>query len=351
MVDWQSPVTIFSDLGALIKLIHVVDGVYLWEFICNLGFEYSLFRGRRVWRWTVALYIACRISTICQVMTDLVGLGLDRQFNCELWLIFSLSFRYLTSAIALGLYSLRTIAIYRRSKVVTAITSVVVLANFILSVYRVTKARAIWAPQAQSCLRLHTHAALLNNGVMLGSEVFFILLMTGGIYNHNSGLHAFKIMYREGLLWLIFAALMQAVPVVLLVLDLNDPMNGLFIAPAVIFTSIGATRMYRTLSDRQAGNLLDFWETSQDDMTGAIRFRRKTQLVRRTPCRSGDSASTTALQMARQACPPPQPEEHYMERFEAHDIALDDEGESMGDGNRGIAKEDDKSETAWAHAM
>jgi len=139
--------------------------------------------------------------------------------------------------------------------------------------------------------------------------------------------------------------------------------------------------MYRTLSDRQAGNLygpsspffllkknchsrtidellptshtqrLDFWETSRDEMTGAIRFRRKTQLVNRTPGLSGDSASTTGLQMARRGCPPPQPEERYMERFEAHDIALDDESESMGEGNRGIAMGDDKSETVSVHAM
>ena len=40
-----------------------------------------------------------------------------------------------------------------------------------------------------------------------------------------------------------------------------------------------------------------------------------------------------------------------MERFEAHDIGLDDENESMGDGNRSIVKEDDKSETAWVDAM
>ena len=40
-----------------------------------------------------------------------------------------------------------------------------------------------------------------------------------------------------------------------------------------------------------------------------------------------------------------------MERFEAHDIGLDDESESMGDENRGIAKEDDKSETAWVDAL
>ena len=85
---------------------------------------------------------------------------------------------------------------------------------------------------------------------------------------------------------------------------------------------------------------------SQDEITGAIRFRRQTQLVGRTHCRSGDSAASTALQMARRVCPPPQPEERYMERFEAHDIDLNDGSESTGDGNRSMVMDEDKSDGA-----
>jgi len=46
-------------------------------------------------------------------------------------------------------------------------------------------------------MRLHTHVALLHNSVLLGSEVLFLLLMASGIYMRNSGLRAFKIMFRE----------------------------------------------------------------------------------------------------------------------------------------------------------
>lgn len=44
---------------------------------------------------------------------------------------------------------------------------------------------------------LHTRICLLNNGLLLASEVFFLLLMASGIYMRNSGLRAFKIMFRE----------------------------------------------------------------------------------------------------------------------------------------------------------
>ena len=55
----------------------------------------------------------------------------------------------------------------------------------------------IWEPQVQACLWMHTHAGLFQNSVMLGSEVFFLMLMAGGIYMHKPGRRALKIMYRE----------------------------------------------------------------------------------------------------------------------------------------------------------
>ncbi|KAI9453595.1 hypothetical protein F5148DRAFT_460083 [Russula earlei] len=350
MVDWQNPVTIFHEFGALIKVVHVFDGIYLWEFISNLGFEWSLLQSRRQWRWTIVLYIACRMTTFFDVITELVGMNVTNQINCELWVRFVLFFRYATTSLALSLYCLRGIAIWQRSMPIAVLSAAVVLANAGAWIRRVVEGGSIWSPVAQSCMRVHTHAVFLNNIMLLASEVFLIVLMVAGIYIRNPGPRAFKIMYREGLLWLVLAALVQTPTVVFLALNLNDVMNVIFIAPSVIFTSIGATRMYRTLSDRQAGNLLDFWETSRDETTGEIRFRRQTQFLARTDGQCGDTASTTALPMGRLVRTQPQPEERFVERFEARDIVLDD-SESIRDAKPSIATEDDdKSVEGWVHA-
>jgi hypothetical protein len=95
---------------------------------------------------------------------------------------------------------------------------------------------------------------------------------------------------------------------------------------------------------------LDFWETSRDETTGEIRFRRQTQFVARTEGQAGDSASSTALPMGRLVRTQPQAEERFVERFEARDIELDDDSESMPDKKRSMAIEDDKLEPGWAHA-
>ena len=54
--------------------------------------------------------------------------------------------------------------------------------------------------------------------------------------------------------------------------------------------------------------------------------------------------------MARLACPPSEFGERYTERFEAHDIEVDNESESMRDESRSLSRQENKSETAsWVH--
>ncbi|KAH9974553.1 hypothetical protein BGW80DRAFT_1301110, partial [Lactifluus volemus] len=305
MVNWQNPNTTVAEYVAWVKLLHVINGVYIWEFICNLNFELSLIRGRRQWRWTASFYIACRLATIAEL------------------------FAYGAGTLSLSLYAIRSIAVWQRSIVVTTFSTAIILANFGAS-FRQAK----WDPKTNSCVRPRDTKALLINALLLATELIFIALMAGGIYYRNRESRAFKVMYREGLLWLISAALVQTVPVA-----------------SILCPSIGATRMYRTLSDRQAGNLLDFWEASQDEITGEIRFRRQTQFVTRTDGQTTDMASSTALPMGRLMRSPPQSNGRYVERFEVRDIELDDE--SLRDSaKRSIATEDTgKSETDWvAHA-
>lgn len=81
---------------------------------------------------------------------------------------------------------------------------------------------------------VQTHSALLPNCFLLVADIFFVVLMATGIYKHNPGPRAFKIMYREvcaflapwsctseqsylssqGLLWLVVATLVEIVPIV-----------------------------------------------------------------------------------------------------------------------------------------
>lgn len=81
---------------------------------------------------------------------------------------------------------------------------------------------------------VQTHKALLPNCLMFAAEFYFLVLMASGIYKHNPGPRAFRIMYREvrmflspsscsseagylssqGMLWLVAATLVEIAPIV-----------------------------------------------------------------------------------------------------------------------------------------
>ncbi|KAI0255663.1 hypothetical protein BJV78DRAFT_691808 [Lactifluus subvellereus] len=345
MVDWKNPTTLIHEYGAWDKLIHVVDGVYLWEFITNLSFEWSLLQGRRQWRWTASFYIACRVATFAEVLTTFIGFDTTSEIHCRIWSQTVAFFVYAVGTFSLSLYAIRSIAVWQRSLVITTLSVAIILSNVGAWVRRVIEARSKWNPTLGLCVRSHTHTALLNNTLLLATEVVFLLLMVVGICYRNPGSRAFKIMYREGLLWLVTAIIVQTVPSVFLILNLNDVLNVMFVTPSVICTSIGATRMYRTLSDRQAGNMLDFWETSRDETTGEIRFRRQTQFIKATEGQGADAACSTALPMGRLVRTQTQAEERFVERFEAHDIELDDDCDSAKDTKPCVAADEDCDST------
>jgi hypothetical protein len=60
-----------------------------------------------------------------------------------------------------------------------------------------SQANAEWVPALQTCMFVQTHSALLSNSFLLTAELCFVVLMATGIYKHNPGPRAFRIMYRE----------------------------------------------------------------------------------------------------------------------------------------------------------
>ncbi|KAH8990046.1 hypothetical protein EDB86DRAFT_3245032 [Lactarius hatsudake] len=57
MTHWKSPAVITAEYFALVKLYHATWGLFLWEFVVNLGFEYSVFTGKRKFRSSFLLYL------------------------------------------------------------------------------------------------------------------------------------------------------------------------------------------------------------------------------------------------------------------------------------------------------
>jgi len=63
-----------------------------------------------------------------------------------------------------------------------------------------------------------------------------------------------RLMYQQGLLWVVVVTLADVPPTIFILLNLNEPMDRMFMIPSMIIMSVGALRMYRGLVDSAALN-------------------------------------------------------------------------------------------------
>ncbi|KAI9436261.1 hypothetical protein H4582DRAFT_465473 [Lactarius indigo] len=61
MTDWKSPAVVTAEYFAILKLYYALWGVLLWEFVVNIGFEYSVFTGKRKFRLVVFALFGCPV--------------------------------------------------------------------------------------------------------------------------------------------------------------------------------------------------------------------------------------------------------------------------------------------------
>ncbi|KAH9173131.1 hypothetical protein EDB89DRAFT_808837 [Lactarius sanguifluus] len=129
MTDWKSPAVVTAEYSALIKLYHTIWGVLIWEFVVNIGFEYSVFTGKRKFRSSFLLYLAARWCPLLCVITILVGFDSANRINCQAVVVFVFLFSHLSLACASALIVLRIAAIWGLNKIVISIASAAWLAD------------------------------------------------------------------------------------------------------------------------------------------------------------------------------------------------------------------------------
>ncbi|KAI9429017.1 hypothetical protein H4582DRAFT_1089530 [Lactarius indigo] len=249
MVDWNSPQTILANSLTLVKLIHVVDGIYIWEYFTTLWFEWEvLVTKRRPWRSTMLIYIATRFTALAGVCTELVGFNLTHQYNCQAWLLSLYITVYPAFALNSLLILLRTIAIWERRVIISVALTAVWLTNVAFLIHGVTVAKGVWLPLQNACFVAESQKAKLNVLVSTATDLILLLAMIIGVLRLESDSSIWRMLYRHGIVWIVLATVGLVPPTVFLFLNLNEPMNLMFQTPALVIMTICATRLYRSLA-------------------------------------------------------------------------------------------------------
>ncbi|KAI0283528.1 hypothetical protein BC826DRAFT_193385 [Russula brevipes] len=249
MANFRDPAVFASILSLLVKFWHVLGGLYIWEFVTTLDFEWSVIRGRRPYRWTIWIYSLTRLAALLSIVTLLIYL--DSPFACQI-------FGYLAFAAASLLILLRVIAIWNRDKIIMTIAVGVWGINAVLLIQSAARIRSSWNPALDTCFLRNVQTIKLNFISILITDIVLLLVMLIGLLrlrlDGGGMLSLGRVLWRQGVVWLFFATVAEVPPVVLFSLDLDDALSTASLLTALIIISIAATRMYRSLADFAQGS-------------------------------------------------------------------------------------------------
>jgi len=173
--------------------------------------------------------------------------------GCQALITSHVAFAYLAIAAASFLIVLRIIAIWNRKTVIIAIAIGVWVIDISFLFVGVLRLRASWVPSQGTCMSHNVQSNKPTSIATLVSDVILLLIMLVGLLRmriYGGGtLHLGRLLWTQGIIWLLLATIAGVPPAVFISLDLNDMLSIMFQLPALVTISICATRMYRSLGD------------------------------------------------------------------------------------------------------
>ncbi|KAH8994732.1 hypothetical protein EDB86DRAFT_3167588 [Lactarius hatsudake] len=254
MVDWNGSTTIIAEMTALIRVVHVIGGIYIWEIILCLGFEYSVITKKRKFTWPFLLYLGCRWCPLFSIMFQFLGPDVSHKIDCQACVVLAFISAYLSFMCASALIFLRVAVLWDRNKTVITFACAVWIGNTIIYAYSLTTLRSAWVGL---CTILNPEFARISILSTFTTDLILLVLMLTGLkrWNHAPRTHGvWRLLWTQGLIWVMVVTLAEVPPTVFILLNLNDPLNLMFQPLGLVITPLGAAYLYRGLIDYPVSN-------------------------------------------------------------------------------------------------
>ncbi|KAF8487259.1 hypothetical protein DFH94DRAFT_19907 [Russula ochroleuca] len=253
MVNFRDPAVEDKDNFALLKFWHVVNGLFIWEFVTTLDFEWTIIQGRRRYRWTIWIYSISRVAALATVIASLVLFNIDTPYDCQRLETLTLVLAFLALAAASFLLVLRIAAIWKRNMVAVGIAATIWVINVAFFVQGISRLQHRRLSPGGPCVMINLQAIIVTNIIAFLTDVFLLIIMLVGLFRldcHRPGaLATGRFLWNQGVIWLLLATVAGVVPTVFACLNLNEPLSMIFRFPWIITMTIAATRMYRGLDE------------------------------------------------------------------------------------------------------
>ncbi|VDB92277.1 unnamed protein product [Peniophora sp. CBMAI 1063] len=232
-----------------VKLIHVFGGIYIWEWVTTLRFEWEVFSGKRNFRWSFCVYVICRLFALAAIILAFVGFNVTSAINCNAWLRSLLIFAWFGIGFSSLLILLRGIALWAVDWKIVSVMSATWLTTFGFSLYSIQQGHAEWSPALKSCTITDTYRYKWGLLVNLVVEIILLGIMFTGVLSKRNGTGLWRVLFVQGIVWMLVAVFSKLPSVILSFLNIDDGWNLMFQFPHLVIIIIVATRVYRGLVD------------------------------------------------------------------------------------------------------
>ncbi|VDB96732.1 unnamed protein product [Peniophora sp. CBMAI 1063] len=239
---------------------HAWTGIYVWEYITSLSYDWGYLTERKQRRWTTWIYLSCRSMTAISLFLFLayVDIRTGQSFHCSPLYACMLACCYIS-------FQLSTLPVVLRILVVWAHWPPIVIfavagwtSNLAIMLWSIVGASASWVQISDDggtggqCLSPYDAR---NNRVLeivtFGVDTALVLCMIIGLqYKEARGPSTtlWNILHRQAFIWLGVILLAEVPAVVLTFVDLRDLLRELHLLPKLTIITISSSRMYRSLN-------------------------------------------------------------------------------------------------------
>ncbi|VDB96731.1 unnamed protein product [Peniophora sp. CBMAI 1063] len=245
-----------SALVSVLKANHVWTGLYFWEYVTSLSYDWKYLTGRKERRWTTWIYLGCRFMTVVSLslLLGVSDLFTHTPFDClSLYRVAALC-SYISFQLASLLVVLRTLVAWNYWRPMVAFVVAGWATNLAVMIWSIVGASAFWERSGDGGVCVSPFDTRNNRVLEIVSfaiDTTLVLCMLVGLSRKedrgpSSGL--WGMLHRQAILWLGVVLLAELPAVILAVLDLEAAFHQLLLLPKIIIITISATRMYRALN-------------------------------------------------------------------------------------------------------
>ncbi|KAF8635398.1 hypothetical protein AX15_000398 [Amanita polypyramis BW_CC] len=254
MPDWTSPAELRKESVVFAKFMHVLLGLYSYEWFISLNFEWDFIAGRKKFHWPMIFYFANRYLLLFTMIGITIALDSDKEINCQALYIFN----QLAGDGAVGLasinLSIRTMAVWSQNKYIVGLLIVVITGHWSLILQGILL-KAQWVP-GTGCAITNTNNTILA-AVFIYSMCFDLLVIALNTYKllgiglgspRSIGSSRLgKLIFADGLIYFLIAFFANLTATIFMLLRLNPIMSVIFNVPAAVFSTVYLSFTYEII--------------------------------------------------------------------------------------------------------